>query len=138
MAALDELARAGGRERDAVLLRLDLLGDADPHGARDDSDRCVGSARLRGVEEGGAVYTSGLWNVKEGHEDDFARRWQASVDHLALEYPGITFRLLRDAGNPRRFVSVGGPWRGAEQIEAARELAARIERRWPSSTTSLE
>lgn len=68
------------------------------------------------------MYTSGLWIVKDGHEGDFARRWQASVDHLALEYPGITFRLLRDAGNPRRFVSVGGPWRGAEQIETALSL----------------
>ena len=29
--ALDELARAGRREGDAVLVRLDLLGDADPH-----------------------------------------------------------------------------------------------------------
>ena len=30
--ALHELARAGGRQRDPVLLRLDLLGDADAHG----------------------------------------------------------------------------------------------------------
>ncbi len=33
VAAKDELARTGRRERDAVLLRLDLLGDTDPHGA---------------------------------------------------------------------------------------------------------
>ena len=33
VAALDELARTGRRQRDAVLLRLDLLGDTDPHGA---------------------------------------------------------------------------------------------------------
>ena len=32
VAALDELERARGRQRDAVLVRLDLLGDADPHG----------------------------------------------------------------------------------------------------------
>ena len=37
VAALDELERAGRRQRDAVLLRLDLLRDPDPHGARDDS-----------------------------------------------------------------------------------------------------
>ena len=38
--SLDELPRARRCERDPVLLRLDLAGDADPHGARDDSD-CV-------------------------------------------------------------------------------------------------
>lgn len=73
------------------------------------------------------MYTSGVWIVKEGKEDEFARRWQASVDRLSLEYPGITFRLLRDTGNPRRFVSVGGAWRSAEQIAAARELPSYRE-----------
>ena len=34
VAALDELARPGRRQRDAVLLGLDLLGDADAHGRR--------------------------------------------------------------------------------------------------------
>jgi heme-degrading monooxygenase HmoA len=76
---------------------------------------------------GGAVYTSGTWIVKEGHEDEFARGWQRSVDRLALEFPGITFRLLRDADNPRRFVSVGGAWRNAEQIAAARNLPSYQE-----------
>lgn len=65
------------------------------------------------------MYTSGVWVVKAGHEDEFARRWQESVDSLVLRYPGITFRLLRDVDDPRRFVSVGGAWRNAEQIEAA-------------------
>ena len=32
VAVVDQLERARGRERDAVLVRLDLLGDADPHG----------------------------------------------------------------------------------------------------------
>ena len=31
VAALDELERSGGRQRDAVLALLDLLGDSDPH-----------------------------------------------------------------------------------------------------------
>jgi hypothetical protein len=31
VAALNELARTRGGQRNAVLLRLDLLGDADPH-----------------------------------------------------------------------------------------------------------
>jgi heme-degrading monooxygenase HmoA len=73
------------------------------------------------------VYTAGVWLVKEGHEDEFARRWQESVDRLALEFPGITFRLLRDTGDPRRFVSVGGAWRAPDQISAAQGLPAYQE-----------
>lgn len=68
------------------------------------------------------MYTSGVWVVKDGHEDEFARRWQESVDQLTLEFPDLTFRLLRSTENPRRFMSMGGAWRNAEQIEAARNL----------------
>jgi heme-degrading monooxygenase HmoA len=76
---------------------------------------------------GGAVYTSGVWVVKKGHEDEFVRRWQASVDQLALQYPGITFRLLRDVDQPQRFVSIGGAWRNPEQIAVARSLPSYQE-----------
>lgn len=68
------------------------------------------------------MYTSGIWVVKEGHEDEFARHWQDSVDKVVLEFPDITFRLLRSTENPRRFMSMGGAWRNAEQIETARNL----------------
>jgi quinol monooxygenase YgiN len=68
------------------------------------------------------VYTSGTWLVKAEHEDEFARRWQESVDQLVLEFPDITFRLLRSTEDPRRFLSVGGPWKNAAQIDAARAL----------------
>jgi quinol monooxygenase YgiN len=67
------------------------------------------------------VYTSGVWIVKEGREEEFARRWQKSADRLALDFPGVKFVLLRDRENPRRFVSLGEGWRTAEQIESARE-----------------
>ena len=73
------------------------------------------------------MYTSGTWIVKAGQEDEFARAWQESVDKLSLEFPGITFRLLRNQENPRRFVSVGGPWRNAEQVEKARSLPSYQE-----------
>lgn len=70
------------------------------------------------------MYTSGVWVVKKGHEDEFARLWQVSADQVSLQFPGITFRLLRDVDDPRRYVSVGGAWRNAEQIAAARALPA--------------
>jgi heme-degrading monooxygenase HmoA len=68
------------------------------------------------------VYASGAWVVKEGHEQEFARIWQAAADEAALAFPGVTFRLLRDVASPRRFVAFSGPWRSAEQIGAARDL----------------
>jgi heme-degrading monooxygenase HmoA len=68
------------------------------------------------------ICTLGVWIVKEGREEDFARRWEESASMLALEFPGITFQLLRDRDDPRRFVSLGEGWRNLEQIEAARSL----------------
>ncbi len=67
------------------------------------------------------VYTSAVWNVKEGHEDEFKRRWQVSVDAAALALPGVVFRLVRDVENPRRFASDAGPWRSLQQITAMRD-----------------
>jgi heme-degrading monooxygenase HmoA len=66
------------------------------------------------------VYTSGVWFVKDGREDEFERRWQETADKLALEFPGVKFALLRDRENRRRFLSLDEGWRTAEQIEAAR------------------
>jgi len=64
--------------------------------------------------------TSGIWVVKAGREDDFARRWQEGADSLSLDFSDVRFRLLRDRENPQRFMSFGEGWRNAEQIEAAR------------------
>jgi len=66
------------------------------------------------------MYTSGVWNVKPGMDDAFARGWQATVDRTSLEHPGLVFRLLRDVDRPGRFVSVVGPWRNREQFESVR------------------
>ena len=67
------------------------------------------------------MYTSGVWVVKKGREDEFTRRWQEGADRLALDFPGVKFMLLRDRENPRRFVSLGEGWRNPDQIEASRE-----------------
>jgi heme-degrading monooxygenase HmoA len=66
------------------------------------------------------MYTSGVWTVKQGREDEFARRWQESADWVALTFPGVKFMLLRDREDARRFISLGEGWRNPEQIEAAR------------------
>ena len=70
------------------------------------------------------MYTSGVWIVKKGREDDFARRWQESSDSVSLDFPDVTFRLMRDRENPQRFVSLGDGWRNVEQVEAARSSPA--------------
>jgi quinol monooxygenase YgiN len=66
------------------------------------------------------VYTSGVWIVKKGREDEFARRWQESSDSVSLDFGNVKFQLLRDRENPQRFISLGEGWRNVEQIEAAR------------------
>ena len=66
------------------------------------------------------MYTFGVWIVKEGREDEFARRWQESADSVALSVSGLKFMLLHDRENPQRFISIGEGWRNSEQIEAAR------------------
>jgi quinol monooxygenase YgiN len=68
------------------------------------------------------ICTSGIWVVKEGREDEFARRWEEMVSNLSRDFPDVTFRLLRDHDDPRRFVSLGEGWRNLEQVEAARSL----------------
>jgi quinol monooxygenase YgiN len=68
------------------------------------------------------ICTSGTWLVKAGREDEFARRWEESASNLSLEFPDVTFRLMRDRDDPRRFMSFGEGWRNLEQVEAARSL----------------
>jgi heme-degrading monooxygenase HmoA len=65
--------------------------------------------------------TAGIWLVKEGRGGEFARRWQESADRIALESPGVTFKLLRDRENSSRYLSLGEGWRTPDQIEAVRE-----------------
>lgn len=66
------------------------------------------------------MYTSGVWIVKEGREDEFVRRWEASAQAAAMEFPGVKLMLLRDAESPGRFLSLAEGWRNREQIDAMR------------------
>jgi quinol monooxygenase YgiN len=70
------------------------------------------------------MYTSGVWIVRKGREDDFARRWQESADSVSLGYPDVTFRLFRDHENPQRYISLVDGWRSAEQIQQAESTPA--------------
>jgi heme-degrading monooxygenase HmoA len=66
------------------------------------------------------IYTSGVWVVKPGEEDDFVTAWKEFVA-LGAEMPGSgSFRLLRDAEQPGRFMSFA-PWETFDAQRAWRQ-----------------
>ena len=68
------------------------------------------------------ICTVGAWVVKKGRAQEFERRWQELANALALDYPNLTFRLLRDQADARRFLAITEGWRTTEQVE---EVQAR-------------
>jgi heme-degrading monooxygenase HmoA len=70
------------------------------------------------------IYTLGVWIVKAGSEDAFVHAWSEFALQTKAEFDGaISVVLLKDATNPRRFVSVG-PWRSEEDVTRWRESEA--------------
>ena len=78
-----------------MLLELDLPGDADPHGARTIATAARDAPDCKQAKGGEVICTFGIWTVKAGREDDFSHRWEESASKLSLEFPDVTFRLLR-------------------------------------------
>ncbi len=73
-------------------------------------------------------YTSGVWTVKAGSEEEFVAAWAEMAGWTTSEVPGSLWgKLLRDRENPSRFVSIG-PWESVEAIAAWRELPGFAER----------
>jgi heme-degrading monooxygenase HmoA len=70
-----------------------------------------------------AVYTVGLWRVKQGEEELFVSAWRDLATATARDHPGASAVLLRDRDAPNLFISAG-PWESLEQIET-----------WRASTT---
>jgi quinol monooxygenase YgiN len=65
----------------------------------------------------GKPYTAGSWKTKPGLEDEFVRRWVDLAEWTLAEGLGSGRPvLLRDTGDPTRFVSYGA-WESMEQIE---------------------
>jgi hypothetical protein len=58
--------------------------------------------------------------VKQGSETEFLRLWREGVADLARQLPHATFRLWRDAHDPLRFHSVGGPVASDAELDALR------------------
>ena len=52
-------------------------------------------------------FASGRWLVTEGKEQEFLQRWTEFLEWSKAEAPGlIEAHLLRDAENPRSFISL--------------------------------
>ena len=69
----------------------------------------------------GQPYTSGRWLVRAGSEDDFMERWTAFTKWSLDNAPGAeSFVLVRDAADPRRFLSFGA-WESQEAVTRWRE-----------------
>jgi heme-degrading monooxygenase HmoA len=74
----------------------------------------------------GQPYTSGVWTVRDGSQDEFVARWTKFVQ-TAAESPGAeAFVLIQDREDPRQFVSFGA-WRDWDSVDA-----------WRSSTVFAE
>ena len=54
----------------------------------------------------GDRFASGSWHVQAGTEDEFITRWRRSSPRAPRRAPGFgSARLLRDADDPRHFLS---------------------------------
>ena len=51
------------------------------------------------------MYTSGVWNVKEGREGEFVRRWEAGAQAASLAYPGV--KLMLQVNEPGALLFMG-------------------------------
>lgn len=73
-------------------------------------------------------YTQGVWQVKPGRADEFVAAWSEFADWTAAHAEGAGWvKLLRDTGDPNRFVTIG-PWDSVEAIDAWRALDGWRER----------
>ena len=73
-------------------------------------------------------YTQGVWRVKPGHADEFVAAWTEFAEWTSANVEGAgRGTLLRDSGDPDRFVSFG-PWESEEAIERWRSSPGWGER----------
>lgn len=76
------------------------------------------------------TYTSGLWRVKDGHEEQFVEAWREFVSWAKDQPAAGTFRLVRDVEDAARFMSFA-PWESFDAQRAWKEtdeFAAGLKR----------
>lgn len=79
----------------------------------------------------GDRFTSGNWIVKDGMEADFLSRWTELAEWAKTSAgDSSTFILMKDAADPRHYVSMGG-WADKASVDAWRstpEFAQKLSR----------
>lgn len=87
-----------------------------------------------------APYTQGVRHVREGRGDEFVSAWTEFAQWTKANAPGARWaKLLRDADDPNRFVTIGlwdstdaiDPWRsldGGSRTSAAQDRPFRRHR----------
>jgi len=73
------------------------------------------------------TYSSGAWKVKAGEEDAFVEAWKEFVGWSAGMPGSGTFRLVRDLGQPGRYLSFA-PWESSEAAQAWQQQPEFAER----------
>ena len=73
------------------------------------------------------TYTSGVWIVKDGEEEDFVREWSDFVDWASGFAGSGTFRLVRDLDHPGTYMSFA-PWDSFDAQSAWKEQPEFRER----------
>ncbi len=62
------------------------------------------------------IYTSGVWQVKEGQEENFKSLWKEFADDGIKNRNTLEAVLLQEYDNPKSFVSFG-IWENIESIK---------------------
>jgi heme-degrading monooxygenase HmoA len=73
------------------------------------------------------VWTSGLWTVKPGREDEFIAGWAEFAQWTRTVFPGTRAWLLRERDRPSVFMSLG-PWPSDDVITDWRASSGFTER----------
>ena len=65
----------------------------------------------------GEVYSSGIWKVKDGEEQEFVAAWTDFANWLSTMPGSGTARLTQDVSNPGHYLSFA-PWESMDQLQA--------------------
>jgi heme-degrading monooxygenase HmoA len=81
------------------------------------------------MENSNQSFTTGIWNVKKGKEQEFINAWKEMADWTFKTMDGGSAHLLQDSKDQSRFISMG-TWTSENNIQKWRET--------PEFKTALE
>jgi heme-degrading monooxygenase HmoA len=65
-------------------------------------------------------FTTGIWNVKKGKEQEFITAWKEMAEWTFTHMDGGSAHLLQDSKDQSRFISIG-QWTSEDNIQKWRE-----------------